>query len=402
MNQANARMGSSLFEPLHLPCGVVLKNRIVKSAMSDSLGDGCGNPTEAQIRLYELWANGGVAASIIGEVQGTPHFAEKPSNLVLNPNSSRSNFEALAAKGSQNNSHLWLQLGHAGAMAHPPISKPKGPSAIDIHGLNCTALTLTEISQLPEEFARTSKLAQEFGFGGVQIHAAHGFLLSQFLSPLFNKREDIYGGSINARMRLLLEVVDAVRSAVDPSFVVSVKLNATDQLEGGFEEKAALDVIAALDNTAIDFIDISGGTYFPGAKSSSDNAGSGPYFLNFASYAKKRTSKPIMITGGIKFKQHAIEAISTGNVDIIGIARALVLDPYLPQSWNSEQTNDPEFPSFVTRPEGGVTAWYTMLLTDLAEGGTAGIGMYLEEILEKYNVRDEMRTRKWNEYFKLV
>jgi len=131
--------------------------------------------------------------------------------MVLQPNSNRSSFEALAAKGCTNHAHLWLQLGHAGAMAHPPISKPKGPSAIDVPGLNCIALTLSEIRQLPGEFARTSRLAQELGFGGVQIHAAHGFLLSQFLSPLFNKRDDVYGGSSTARMRLLLEVVDAVR-----------------------------------------------------------------------------------------------------------------------------------------------------------------------------------------------
>lgn len=399
MKTTNDGMDGTLFEPLQLPCGTILKNRIIKSAMSDSLGDGCGNPTQAQIRLYELWAEGGVAASIIGEVQGTSDFAEKPGNLVLNSNSDRSKLQALAAKGSVGNAQLWLQLGHAGAMAYPPISNPKGPSAIDIPGLHCTALTAEEIKLLPSEFARTACLAQELGFGGVQIHAAHGFLLSQFLSPLFNKRNDAYGGSTSARMQLLLDVVDAVRSAVHPGFVVGVKLNATDQLEGGFEEKGALEVIATLDNTEIDFVDISGGTYFPGAKSSSDNAGSGPYFLDFASYAKKKTSKPIMITGGIKTKLHAIEALRTGNVDLIGIARAMVLDPSLPKSWSNDQLNDPEFPRFVSRPEGGITAWYTMLLTELAEGRGVGLGMDLDDVLKQYNARDEVRVRKWIKHF---
>lgn len=392
-------MSGTLFQPLELPCGTVLKNRIVKSAMSDSLGDGCGNPTAEQIRLYERWAEGGVAASIVGEVQGTPDFAEKPGNLVLHSHSDKSKFKALAHRGGCTDSHLWLQLGHAGAMAHPPISQPKGPSAIDIPGLNCTALTAAEIKQLPAEFARTSIMAQELGFGGVQIHAAHGFLLSQFLSPLFNKRQDAYGGSSTARMQLLLEVVDAVRRSVDPSFVVGVKLNATDQLQGGFEEDAALEVIAALDNTAIDFIDISGGTYFPGAKSSSDNAGSGPYFLDFASYAKKKTSKTLMITGGFKTKQQATDAISTGNIDLVGVARALVLDPNLPKSWKSDQPTDPEFPRFVSSPEGGITAWYTMLLTELAQGQGAEPSLDLEEMLNQYNARDEERARKWINHF---
>ena len=368
--------------------------------MSDSLGDGCGNATNAQIHLYERWAQGGVAASIIGEVQGTPDFAEKPGNLVLHPGSDRSQLEALATKGSCNQSHLWLQLGHAGAMAHPPISNPKGPSAIDIPSLTCATLTAEEIGQLPSQFSRTARLAQELGFGGVQIHAAHGFLLSQFLSPLFNKRDDEYGGTASARMRLLLEVVNAVRSTVEPSFVVGVKLNATDHLEGGFEENAALEVVAALDSTELDFIDISGGTYFPGAKSSSDSSGAGAYYVDFASHARKVTSKPIMITGGIKSKQQADEAIGTGDVDLIGIARALVLDPDLVKSWNNNLPKDPEFPRFDSRPEGGVTAWYTMLLTELAEGRETGLSLDLEDVLKQYNARDELRVQKWIDHFK--
>lgn len=110
----------NLFQPLTLPCGLILKNRIVKSAMSDSLGDGCGNPTIEQIRLYNRWASGGVAAAIVGEVQATPHYAEKPGNLVLNADADNEKFQQLANAGSIDESHLWLQLGHAGAMAHPP------------------------------------------------------------------------------------------------------------------------------------------------------------------------------------------------------------------------------------------------------------------------------------------
>lgn len=258
---------AALFQPFELPCGVILKNRIVKSAMSDSLGDGRGNPTDTQIRLYERWAEGGLAISIIGEVQGNPHFAEKPGNLILGPGSDERRFRELACAGGANGAQLWLQLGHAGAMAYPPISDPKGPSALDLVGLKCKALTLEEVCSLPSEFARTAHMAKNLGFGGVEIHAAHGFLLSQFLSPLFNRRQDEFGGSITNRMRLLLNVVEEVRAAVGPSFPIAAKLNATDQLEGGFSENDALDVITALDRTGIDLIDISGGTYFPGAKS---------------------------------------------------------------------------------------------------------------------------------------
>ena len=221
-----------LNQPLELPCGVELKNRIVKSAMSDSLGDGCGNPTDDQIRLYERWAAGGSAAQIIGEVQVNPYYAEKPGNLVLRVDSDQAGFKTLALKGSIHNTQIWPQLSHAGAMANSPISTPKGPSEINIPGLRCEALTVEEIRRLPSEFAQSALAAQRVGFGGIEIHAAHGFLLSQFLSPLFNQRDDEYGGSIESRMRILVEVVGAVRKAVGDSFAIAVKLNATDQQTG--------------------------------------------------------------------------------------------------------------------------------------------------------------------------
>lgn len=274
-----------------------------------------------------------------------------------------------------------------------------GPSAIDIPGLTCGALTLDEIRDLPKEFARTATLAQDHGFGGVQIHAAHGFLLSQFLSPLFNKRTDNYGGSAASRMRLLLETVEEVRGAVMPQFVVAVKLNATDQLEGGFEAHESLDVISALDNTGVDLIEISGGTYFPGAKSASDSTGSGPYFIDFASDARKRTTIPLMTTGGFKTKQHAVDAIVNGTVDCVGIARGFALSPDLPERWRSEPPIELEFPRFESAPEGGITAWYTMRLTQVAEDRETEKVSDLDAVRKQYEGRDERRTANWIDRF---
>ncbi len=387
---------SPLAQPLILPCGATLKNRIAKSAMSDSLGDGTGNPTDDQIRLYERWAKGGLALSIIGEVQATPHFAEKPGNLILSDQSDKDLLQRLAKAGATDGAQLWPQLGHAGAMADAGISTPKGPSALDLPGLTCGALTLDEIHALPAEFARTARLAKDLGFGGVQVHAAHGFLLSQFLSPLFNKREDAYGGSLQNRMRLLLEVIEAVRKAVGHEYPVGIKLNAKDQLEGGFAEDESLEVIAAVDKTAIDLIDISGGTYFPGAASSSDRAGSGPYFLEFAGRAREKTNIPLMVTGGFKTLVQAENSIIEGKADLIGLARALVVDTELPSFWLSGQRSDPQFPRFKNPPEGGVTAWYTMQITQNAKGETALAPDELEAAIVEYEGRDEARRHLWN------
>ena len=385
----------------HCNCHVALSSRTASQnrLCQNSLGNGCGALTDAQIRLYERWAEGGLALSIIGEVQGTPDYAEKPGNLVLNAHSDLERFKALARRGSVNNAHLWLQLGHAGAMADASISTPKGPSALDLQGLTCGAFSLEEIKSLPEEFARTAVLAKELGFGGVELHAAHGFLLSQFLSPLFNKRTDAYGGSLENRMRLVLEVVDSVRRAVGPHFPVGLKLNATDQLEGGFQQDETLAVVAALDNTGVDLIDISGGTYFPGAPSSSDRAGSGPYFLDFAERARAKTNIPLMVTGGFKTQQQAEAAIAGGKADLVGLARALVVDPDLPKKWVTGHAADPQFPRFDNPPEGGVTAWYTMQITRIANEESNLLPDDLPEAIKVYEERDHQRHETWKEHF---
>jgi 2,4-dienoyl-CoA reductase-like NADH-dependent reductase (Old Yellow Enzyme family) len=213
-----------LRQPLELPCGVVLKNRIAKAAMSDSLADGEGGSTEAQARLYERWAHGGVALSTIGEVQISPHYPEKPGNLDFGPQSDRRALKNMIDRSLVDGAHLWPQLGHGGALAHPPISHPKGPSELDFPDLTCGALSVEEIEELPMVYAAAAGFAKDVGFTGVQVHAGHGFLLSQFLSPFFNKRTDRFGGSIEGRARIIVLVIDAIREAVGPEFPISICL----------------------------------------------------------------------------------------------------------------------------------------------------------------------------------
>ena len=190
-----------------------------------------------------------------------------------------------------------------------------------------------------------------------------------------------------------------VRAAVGPGFPVAVKLNSSDQLVGGLAEAEALEVVAALDKTSVDLIDISGGTYFPGAASASDGAGAGPYFFAFAERARSRTTKPLMLTGGFKTRAQAAQALTSGVVDVIGLARALVLAPSLPAQWQADQNTQPAFPRFQEAPEGGITAWYTMRLTHLGnDKETAEIGT-LDDAIEAYETRDAARTKAWLDYF---
>ena len=380
---------------LKLPCGVTIKNRMAKSPMSDSLADGEGDPTESQIRLYERWAQGGVGLSIIGEVQGDPRYPEKPGNLVLGADSNQALLQQFAKRAVIEGAHLWTQIGHAGALSHLPISESKGPSALDVEGLQCAGMSVDEIQALPAMYASTALHAQSAGFSGVQIHAGHGFLLSQFLSPLFNHREDEYGGSIESRSRVVLEILSAVRRAVGPSFPVGIRINSTDKLDGGLTEVDALQLVRLLDQSTIDLIDISGGTYFPGAKASSDGVSGGPYFLDFAKRAKQVTNVPLMLTGGFKKRQQAIDAITNGAVDMVGVGRAMALDPQLANTWFSEKGGDPSFPEFESTIPGGITAWYTMRLTALGEDQENAFVMDISSATREYEKRDAQRCIKW-------
>jgi 2,4-dienoyl-CoA reductase-like NADH-dependent reductase (Old Yellow Enzyme family) len=338
--------------------------------------------------------------SLIGEVQGDPRFPEKPGNLVLNEKSNRQALQSLAGRGQIDGAHLWPQLGNAGALSHLPVSEPRGPSPMDLDGLKCAGLSSDEVRGLPNMYAGAALHAQAAGFGGVQLHAGHGFLLSQFLSPLFNHRTDGYGGSIEARCRILIEVIGEVRRAVGSSFPIGIRINATDKLEGGLTENDAVEAVRLLDRTSIDLIDISGGTYFPGAAASSDGvSGEGPYFLEVARRAKEVTKVPIMLTGGFQTRDQSANAVASGAADLVGLGRAMVLNPRLAADWMTDEGGGPEFPVFNSPPRGGVTAWYTMRLTALGEDREDAFTLDPATALRDYEERDANKSITWRKEF---
>lgn len=380
---------------LKLPCGAVIKNRLIKSAMSDSLADGQGNPTNEQARLYERWAEGGVGLSIVGEVQVDPRFPEKPGNLVLGAHSNIKALQALTSRASIDETHIWPQLGHAGGLAYSPIGQPKGPSALKVGGFHCLGMTEEEVAALPGMYARAAEIAKKSGFTGVQIHAGHGFLLSQFLSPLFNRRTDQYGGAIEARSKIIVTIIEKVRNVVGCAFPIGIKINTSDQIEGGLTQEDALKAILILDQTSIDLIELSGGSYFPGAKSCSDSASTGPYFVGFAEKARRLTRIPLVVTGGFKTRDQVLNALSAGTFDSVGLGRALALIPDLPTLWLKGTGTEPNFPRFESPPQGGVTAWYTMLLTAISNDNEKDFSLDLLVAIQNYENRDKARIMKW-------
>ena len=235
---------------------------------------------------------------------------------------------------------------------------------------------------------------------GVYIHAAHGYLLSQFLSPLFNRRDDGYGGSVEARCRIVLEVIDEVRRAVGPWFPVGIKINSTDRLEGGLTEDDALEVVRLLDRTSVDLIDISGGTYFQGAPASSERSPDGePYYLEFARRSRSVTDVPLMLTGGFRRRQQAVDAVAGGAVDLVSMARAMILNPRLAEAWMTDEGGDPDFPIFESPPPGGVTAWYTMRMTAVGEDREHTFVLDTQSALRAYEERDAQRCITWRQKY---
>ncbi len=328
-----------LGQSLKLPCGAEIKNRIFKSAMSEIMGAEDHGPTKNLSRLYSRWADGGIGLLVTGNVMVDRKALGEPQNVVLDNDKDIEALSAWAENGKKNGTHIWAQLNHPGRQSPKFLSpEPVAPSAIPYdsslkHAFNIPKeLTEDEIKILIEKFALAASITKRSGFTGVQVHAAHGYLVSQFLSPMYNIRKDQWGGSIENRMRFLMEIVKAIRETVGQEFPIGVKMNSSDFGPNGFSESDALAVIKALSKEGVDLIEISGGTYESPAMMGErkSHKAQTPFFIDFAEKAVKSIDTPIALTGGFRTDFSMKEAIRYAGVDMVGIARPLVVDPEMP------------------------------------------------------------------------
>lgn len=335
-----------LGEPLPLPCGAVVKNRFLKSAMSEILGTPEFAPSNALSILYSKWADGGTGLLVTGNVMIDHTALGEPMNVVIEDERHLSALEKWATAGKKNGSHIWVQLNHPGKQSPRNLSpQPVAPSSIPFESAlskffaTPKELNDAEIQQLILRFARSAGIVKKAGFTGVQIHGAHGYLVSQFLSPLHNQRNDRWGGSIENRMRFVMEIYRAIRNEVGPEFPVGIKLNSADFLKGGFSEDDAAEVVTALANEGIDLVEISGGTYEAPAMTGSRMAKSGEeaYFLGFARKIRKTVNVPLVVTGGFRTSDAMASAMEGGEIDMVGLGRPIVVDPDLPNKILSGQ-----------------------------------------------------------------
>ena len=338
-------MNKILQKELTLPCGAVLSNRIAKAALTEGLADVNGLPTSELQQLYGLWSDGGAGLLLSGNIQIDVNHLERPGNVIIESKPQNNLINALkdwSTAATRNNNHFWAQISHAGRQTQTNINKtPKAPSPIKValpggQFGRPIALTTEEIKKIIEGFGIAAITCKNSGFTGIQIHAAHGYLISQFLSPRSNIRTDAYGGELSNRARLLIEIVKTVRSRVGNDFPISVKLNSADFQKGGFNFQDSLQVAQWLEEETIDLLEISGGTYeqprllgvegigeYEDQNIAQSTVKREAYFVDFAIELRKKISIPMMVTGGFRHRHSMVHAIESGAADLIGIGRPL-------------------------------------------------------------------------------
>ncbi|MFF2088438.1 nitroreductase family deazaflavin-dependent oxidoreductase [Nocardia sp. NPDC058176] len=330
---------TALSDPLALPCGQVLPNRLMKAALSEGLGSTEFGPDERLDRLYRRWGAGGFGLIVTGNVMVDRTQLGEPGNVVIEDERHLADLRRWAETAKAGCARIWMQINHPGRQANPLATRtqPVAPSAIglELPGVPAPrALTDAEIVDIVGRFATTARIAEAAGFDGVQIHGAHGYLVSQFLSPLANQREDRWGGNAENRARFVLEVARAIRAEVSDSFAVAIKLNSADFQRGGFTEDESREVVRRLAAERLDLIEISGGSYESPAMMgrpvtrSASTAAREAYFLEYArSVRAVAGAVPLAVTGGFRTRTAMDAAVESGECDVVGLGRPAAIVP---------------------------------------------------------------------------
>lgn len=341
-------MTLDLASPLVLPCGAVLPNRLCKAAMSEGMADADNRATPRLEALYRRWAGSGAGLLLTGNIQIDRRHLERAANVVLDGDGGLEALARVASAGQSKGARVWAQLSHTGRQVIAEINtEPLAPSAVEIEVLRGSgfafarprAMTEAEIEAAIAQFARAAARAKAAGFDGVQLHGAHGYLISQFLSPHTNLRADQWGGALANRARFLLEAIRAVRRAVGADFPIGLKLNASDFQKGAFTNADCIQVVTWLNDTGLDLLELSGGSLeqpkVVGVAVKDEGvdgvaagaSGREAYFLVFAAEIRKAARMPVMVTGGFRTRAVMEEALAAGELDMVGLGRPLIADP---------------------------------------------------------------------------
>ncbi|WP_336936402.1 NADH:flavin oxidoreductase/NADH oxidase family protein [Acinetobacter beijerinckii] len=391
-----------LNQSLTLPNGFVIPNRLAKAATSETLATYSNNPTEKHIRLYQRWAASGIGMIITGNIMIDRCALGEPGNVVIEDERDFLILHQWATTVTDQGSQLWAQLNHPGKQSPKGlnsrnISASAVPFGAEMRSLFATPdeATHQEILEIIQRFGRSALICKKAGFSGVEIHAAHGYLINQFLSPLHNLRNDEWGGTPENRRKFLMEVYAEIRKQVGAYFPIAIKLNSADFQKGGFTEEDSLATIKALSKAGIDLIEISGGTYESGVAKAPQKASTiarEAFFIDFAEKVRAQVKTPLMVTGGFRSVEGMNQALGSDAFDVVGIARLMAIDPdapkYLLAGTNSEQTVQPIKTGIKKIDQLGVmeVLWYTQQLNRIAKGSNpkpkeSGLWAFIKSVL---------------------
>ncbi len=423
-------MTTTIADELRLPCGAILPNRIAKAAMTEGLADADDRATVEHETIYRRWSKGGSGLLLTGNVMVDRRYLERPGNVVIDDNDGLDELRRWAAAGTENGNHLWMQISHPGRQStRMSTREPLSPSDVQLElaGMFARprAITAEEIHDAIRRYAHVAAVAKETGFTGVQVHGAHGYLISQFLSPVTNRRTDEWGGSLENRARFLLETVRAVRKEVGAAYPIGVKLNSADFQKGGFTLDDCARVAGWLGQEGIDLLEISGGTYeqprllghegdtatldVPKRESTKRREA---YFLEYAAAISESAKIPLMVTGGFRSREAMNEAVGSGDTDVIGLARPLCVHSDLPiglidgsvertESWEAGlrlgpgKLLGPTSPIFLFKffNVQGEVAWFYRQIVRLSQGEEPDTGLSLLRALMQH-LGNEMRLSR--------
>lgn len=405
-------MTLSINQSLTLTPTITVPNRLAKSALSEALGTMDNRVTQGLVNLYQRWADGGIGLMMTGNVMVDRRYLGEPGNVVIEDERDLPLLQAWAQAGQSAGGSLWVQLNHPGKQSPKGLNKENiSPSAVpfkaDMQSFFATPREMTEaeIHDVIARFANAAAIVKKAGFGGVQIHGAHGYLVSQFLSPKHNIREDAWGGTAEKRRHFVLSLYAAIREAVGADYPIGIKLNSADFQRGGFTEDESLATIQALADAGINLIEISGGTYeapaMTGVKESTRAREA--YFLEFAEKVRQTVKTPLMVTGGFRTRAAMNDALASGALDLIGLGRPVAIEPDAPARLLSGQETRHRVSTLKTgigmvdRMAIMEVSWYTRQLHRMAKGQEpkpnesplwALFGIVIG------NVRGTMKTRK--------
>lgn len=369
-----------------LPNGTTLKNRIAKSALSENMSNRKHGPSHELINAYTRWAKGDPGLLITGNIMIDYKAIGEPRNVVVEDDRDFILLQKWADTVKSTSVHLWPQINHPGRQALGNINKNVvAPSAVPVKMKGAKALFRrpralqeNEIIEIIERYGNTAKILKSAGFTGVQIHGAHGYLVSQFLSPISNIREDQWGGSLENRARFVVEVYRNIRSKVGPDFPVGIKINSADFQKGGFTEEESMEVLQLLDKEGMDLLEISGGSYerpaMMGHHKKQSTIDREVYFMDYIKKARKITTKPLMLTGGFRTVEVMGQAIEEGHVDIIGLGRPFCIYPHVANDIFNNGLQKMETPTPLTGIKaiddvGGLDViWYEIQIKRIGEG----------------------------------